>query len=157
MKTRTRAALRAAAILAALALPLSAVLAQETLLPYITGTDKQNQRSVDMVGIQRVARIDTITATASGTLANSYVLDRGMTIVGTVTSGNDSVTLPTLSGAVQIAVVNAGAGNNLKVWPNCSTCQIDTGGNGVGKTVAQNKMMILTQGSDGLWYSATSP
>lgn len=132
-------------------------LAQSTLPPFITGTNDQFKNQIVHMGIARVGRIDTLTATASGTLANSAVLNAGMNIVSTVTSANDSFTLPTLPGAISISVVNAGGGNNLKVWPNVSTGQIDTGGAGVGKTVAQNKMTTFQQGADGLWYSVTSP
>lgn len=131
-------------------------LAQTVLPPLITGTNDPSCRSIEHVGILRIGRIDTLTATASGTLANSAVLGIGMNVVATVTTTNDSFTLPTLTGSVQISVVNGGA-NTLKVWPNVSTGQIDTAGAGVGKTVAANKMATFTQGADGLWYSVTSP
>lgn len=131
-------------------------LAQTVLPPTISGTNNQDQNSIDFVGILRVSRTDTLTATASGTLANSTVLGRGMNVVATVASTNDSFTLPTLTGSVQIIVVNGGA-NTLRVWPNASTAQIDTAGAGTSKTVAANKMAIFTQGADGLWYSLTSP
>ena len=56
---------------------------------------------------------------------------------------------------MQIIVINNGA-NVLKVWPSTATGQIDTGGAGVGQTVAVNKMRIFYQGTDGLWYSFVS-
>jgi hypothetical protein len=142
-------------VLAALLMGAGAF-AQTQLLPYITGTDTANQNQIDLVRMQRVTRVDGLVATASGTLANSTVLNAGMNIVATVTTTNDSFTLPTLTGSVQISIVNGGA-NTLKVWPSTSTGQIDTAGAGVGKTVAANKMMTATQGADGLWYSTTSP
>jgi hypothetical protein len=131
-------------------------LAQTVLPPFITGINDLNKNSIFQMGIERFSRIDTLTATAGGTLANSAVLNAGMNIVSTVTTTNDSFTLPTLTGAVNITVVNGGA-NTLKVWPNVSTGQIDTAGAGVGKTVAANKMATFQQGADGLWYSVTSP
>lgn len=133
-----------------------AVFAQQTLPPYITGTQDQAKDSIDFVGIQRINQTTGLTATASGTLANSLVLNRGMNIVSTVTTTNDSFTLPTLTGSVMIAVVNNGA-NTLRVFPNVSTGQIDTGGAGTAQTVAANKMRIFWQGSAGLWYSFVSP
>lgn len=133
-----------------------AVLAQTVLPPYITGTQDQGKDSIDFVGIQRINQTTGLTATASGTLANSAVLNRGMNLVSTVTTTNDSFTLPTLTGSVMIAVVNNGA-NTLKVWPNVSTGQIDTGGAGAGQTIAANKMRIFWQGGAGLWYSFVSP
>jgi hypothetical protein len=131
-------------------------LAQTTLYPTIRGTYSEHQADIGYFGMMRIARTDTLTATASGTLANSAVLGTGMNVVATVTTTNDSFTLPTLTGSVQVIVVNGGA-NTLKVWPNVSTGQIDTAGAGTGKTVAANKMAIFTQGADGLWYSVTSP
>ena len=131
-------------------------IAQTSLPPQITGTNSIDQRNILQMGIQRVGRTDTLTATASGTLASSTVLSNGMNVVSTVASTNDSFTLPTLTGSVQITVVNGGA-NTLRVWPNASTAQIDTAGAGISKTVAANKMTIFTQGADGLWYSVTSP
>ncbi len=131
-------------------------IAQTTLPPNITGINDSAKNQILQVGIERFTRNDGLVASASGTLANSTVLTAGMNVVATVTTTNDSFTLPTLAGAIQITVVNNGA-NTLKVWPNVSTGQIDTGGAGVGKTLAANKMMNLQQGADGLWYSTTSP
>lgn len=140
-----------------LALSLSgAALAQTVLPPTITGTDDSDKDSITHIGILRINQNTALTATAGGTLANSAVLNRGVNLVSTVTTTNDSFTLPTLTGSVQITVVNNGA-NTLRVWPNISTGQIDTGGAGTSKTLAANKMMILTQGTAGLWYSVTSP
>lgn len=133
-----------------------AVLAQTTLPPTITGINEQNRQMIDHVGILRISRATGLTATPGGTLANSAVLGNGMNIVSTVATTNDSFTLPTLTGSVKITVINNGA-NVLRVYPNVSTGQIDTGGAGTPKTLAVNKMMTLTQGSDGLWYSVTSP
>lgn len=149
--------LRNLMLLTSLLLLGAGAFAQTQLLPFITGTDTSNQNQIDLVRMQRVTRVDGLVATAGGTLANSTVLNAGMNIVATVTSANDSFTLPLLTGAVQIAIVNNGAGNGLKVWPSSATGQIDTGGAGVGKAVAQNKMTIFTQGADGLWYTSTSP
>ena len=134
----------------------SLALAQTVLPPTIIGTTSVDQKNILQMGIQRVSRADSLVATASGTLANSAVLGLGANVVSSVVTTNDSFTLPTLTGAVQITVFNNGA-NVLKVWPNASTAQIDTGGAGVGKTVAVNKMTIFTQGTEGLWYSVTSP
>ena len=131
-------------------------LAQTVLPPNIAGINDVNKNAIFQMGIERFTRMDTLTATAGGTLANSAVLAAGMNIVSVVTTTNDSFTLPTLSGAVNISIVNGGA-NTLKVWPNSATAQIDTGGAGVGKTVAANKMATFQQGADGLWYSVTSP
>lgn len=134
----------------------SAALAQGILPPYITGTNDPAKDSIDFVGIQRLNATTGLTATPSGTLANSLILNRGMNIVSTVTTTNDSFTLPTLTGSVMIAVVNNGA-NTLRVFPNVSTGQIDTGGAGTAQTVAANKMRFFWQGSAGLWYSFVSP
>lgn len=131
-------------------------MSQTTLPPLITGMDSTNSRQIVLMGIERLGRQDSLVATASGTLANSTVLGMGLNVVATVTTTNDSFTLPTLSGGVSITIVNGGA-NTLKVWPNSATAQIDTGGAGVGKTVAANKMATFQQGADGLWYSVTSP
>jgi hypothetical protein len=131
-------------------------LAQTTLPPYITGTQDFGKDSIDFIGIQRISAVNGLTATPAGTLANSAVLNRGMNIVSTVATTNDSFTLPTLTGSVMIAVVNNGA-NVLRVFPNVSTGQIDTGGAGTAQTVAVNKMRIFWQGNAGLWYSFVSP
>lgn len=142
--------------LVALMLLSGGAFAQTSLPPYITGTQDFGKDSIDFIGIQRISQATGLVATAGGTLANSLVLNRGMNIVATVTTTNDSFTLPTLTGSVMIAVVNNGA-NTLKVWPNVSTGQIDTGGAGVGQTIAANKMRIFWQGAAGLWYSFVSP
>lgn len=145
------------ALFGLLALSMSGyAVAQTMLLPFITGTNDTGKNQIVHIGIERAGRLDTLTATAGGTLANSAVLNAGMNVVATVTTTNDSFTLPTLPGSISISVVNGGA-NTLKVWPNVSTGQIDTGGAGVGKTVAANKMATFQQGADGLWYSVTSP
>lgn len=133
-----------------------AALAQTTLPPYITGTQDFGKDSIDFIGMQRISQATGLTATAGGTLANSAVLNRGMNIVSTVTTTNDSFTLPTLTGSVMIAVINNGA-NTLRVFPNVSTGQIDTGGAGTSQTIAANKMRVFWQGSAGLWYSLLSP
>jgi len=130
--------------------------AQTTLPPYITGTQDGGKDSIDFIGIQRISQATGLVATPSGTLANSAVLNRGMNIVATVASTNDSFTLPTLTGSVMIAVINNGA-NTLRVFPNISTGQIDTGGAGTSQTIAANKMRVFWQGSAGLWYSLLSP
>ena len=131
-------------------------LAQTVMFPSLTGTQEISKDMIDHVGMLRLGRVDGLVATAGGTLANSTVLGKGMNVVATVTTTNDSFTLPTLTGSVQVTVVNGGA-NTLRVWPNVSTGQIDTGGAGTSKTLAANKMMTLTQGAQGLWYSVTSP
>jgi hypothetical protein len=133
-----------------------AALAQTTLPPYITGTQEQGKDSIDFIGIQRISQVTGLVATPSGTLANSAVLNRGMNIVATVTTTNDSFTLPTLTGSVMIAVINGGA-NTLRVFPNVSTGQIDTGGAGTSQTIAANKMRMFWQGAPGLWYIFVSP
>lgn len=140
-----------------LALSLSgAAMAQTVLTPSLTGTQEISKDMIDHVGMLRLGRAENLTATASGTLATSTVLAKGMNIVTTVTTTNDAFTLPTLTGSVQVTVVNNGA-NTLRVYPNVSTGQIDTAGAGTPKTLAANRMMILTQGQQGLWYSVTSP
>jgi hypothetical protein len=140
-----------------LALSLSgAAVAQTVLNPSLTGTQEISKDMIDHVGMIRLGRAESLTATASGTLASSTVLAKGMNIVTTVTTTNDAFTLPTLTGSVQVTIVNNGA-NTLRVYPNVSTGQIDTGGAGTPKTLAANKMMTLTQGQQGLWYSVTSP
>jgi hypothetical protein len=143
-------------LLAAALLFSGLAIAQTTLPPFITGIDELDRSQIDHIGIVRLARNETLTATAGGTLANSAVLNRGMNIATTVVTTNDSFTLPLLTGSIQISIVNNGA-QVLKVWPDASTGQIDTAGAGVGKTLAVNKMMVLTKGADGLWYSLTSP
>ena len=131
-------------------------IAQTTLPPNITGINDSAKNQILQVGIERFTRNDGLVATASGTLANSAVLTAGMNIVATVASSGDSFTLPTLTGAVQISIVN-GTATSLNVFPNCSTCKIDNGSNGAAKALAGNKMMNIQQGADGLWYTTTSP
>lgn len=130
-------------------------LAQTTLPPFLTGIEEQWRQSIFHVGMVRLARNETLTATAGGTLANSIVLNKGMNIVTTVATTNDSVTLPLLTGSVQLSVVNNGA-NTMRIFPDASTSQIDTAGAGTAKTLVANKMLILTKGADGLWYSHLS-
>lgn len=140
-----------------LALAISgAALAQTTLPPFLTGIEESFRQEILHIGLVRLARNETLTATAGGTLANSIVLNKGMNIVTTVATTNDSVTLPLLTGSVQLTIVNNGA-NTMRVFPDISTSQIDTGGAGTSKTIAANKMMTVTKGADGLWYSLTSP
>lgn len=140
-----------------LALCLSGVaLAQTVLPPTISGINDSSKNQIVQIGIERFTRNDGLVATASGTLANSAVLTAGMNVVATVTTTNDSFTLPTLTGSVLINVVNGGA-NTLRVFPNSATAQIDTAGAGTPKTVAANKMATFQQGADNLWYSVTSP
>lgn len=145
------------ALLAFLAVMMSGLaFAQTSLPPFLSGVEEQWRQSIFHMGMLRLSRNETVTATAGGTLANSVVLNRAINIVTTVATTNDSVTLPALTGSVQLTIVNNGA-NTMRVFPDASTSQIDTAGAGTAKTLAANKMMIVTKGADGLWYSVTSP
>lgn len=136
-----------------LALTLSGVaLAQTTLPPFITGTNELNKTMVDHVGILRLARNEALTATASGTLANSVVLNRGLNRVTTVASTNDGTTLPQLSGGIMIIVINAGA-NPMRVYPNSATGTINALGAGNPIVIAANARVMFVQADDGVWYT----
>lgn len=130
--------------------------AQTVLLPNLRGTFSEHQSDISFFGMLRLGQSTGLTATASGTLANSQVLSIGYNHFSTVASGNDSATLPTLTGSVMVVVSNGAASNSMKVWPDAAASQINNGGAGVGFTIAAGKTAIFIQAASGVWFAILS-
>lgn len=129
-----------------------AAIAQTQLLPALTGTRSDSKNMIDFVGMLRLNRNETLTATASGTLANSVVLNFGLNRFTTVTTGGDSATLPTLAGGVMVVVVNSTV-TSMNVFPNAAASTINALSAGTAFAVAAGKTAIFFQANDGNWYA----
>ena len=128
-------------------------LAQGTLPPYITGTQDFGKDSIDYIGIQRVAANTGLTATASGTITTSQVLNRGYSHFSTVTSAGDAARLPTLTGSVMIIVTNNAAANAMNIFPDSATSTINAIGAGSAFSLTAGKTATFIQSRPGKWHT----
>jgi hypothetical protein len=137
-----------------LALSLSgAALAQTTLPPFITGTQDQGKDSIDYIGIQRIAANTALTATASGSITTSQVLNKGYSHFTTVTSSGDAARLPTLTGSVMIIVTNNAASNAMNIFPDVSASTINAIAAGSAFSLTAGKTAIFIQSTQGKWHT----
>ena len=131
----------------------SAALAQTVLPPYISGTKDESKDMIDYVGIQRINANTALTATASGNITTSQVLNRGYSHFTTVTSAGDAAKLPTLSGSVMIIVTNNAAANAMNVFPDSSTSTINAIAAGSAFSLTAGKTAIFIQSTAGKWHT----
>lgn len=124
----------------------------------ITGTNSEHRQEIFQVGIPRISRDESITATASGTISTSYQLTAGINYVTTVTTIGDSVKLPSTTGAgvpsgggLQIVIIN-GSANSMGVFPFAATDTINAGGAGAVYALAGGKTATFFVGIDGKWF-----
>lgn len=83
-----------------------------------------------------------LTATASGTAANSLVLTAAVSYIATVTTTNDSVTLPVATLGAQMLVLNFGA-QTLKVFANgTDTINATAGATGLTQTTNVHALFV---------------
>lgn len=131
----------------------------------ITGRDTTNQRVIWQSGISAASTELGITATASGTQANSYQLTAGFSLVTTSTVGPDGVKLPSITAigapsnvdaSLNVIVVNDTA-NSINVFPFAATDVIVSGGTagGAGAALAvttRKQIDCWSATSTGRWY-----
>ena len=86
---------------------------------------------------------DNITATPSGTQANSLVLQQQQSRITTVATAGDGVRLPPALPGAALVVVNDAAANAANVWP-ASTTQGGVAGGDRINVLAQNAAFSLT-------------
>ena len=110
----------------------------------IAGRVSVNNRDIFQVGIQAATPEQGITATPSGTQANSYQLTAGVSFVTTVATIADGVKLPSitaigpptnLDGSINVIVVNNTA-NSMNVFPFLATDVIVSNGTAGGAGAA---------------------
>jgi len=131
----------------------SVAIVQTTLPPYISGTQDFGKDSIDFIGFQRINANTGLTATASGTITTSQVLNRGYSQFTTVTSSGDAAKLPTLTGSVLVYVTNGAAANAMNIFPDASTSTINALGAGSAFSLAAGKSTIFIQATTGKWYT----
>lgn len=91
-----------------------------------------------------------ITATASGTATNSFVLNAAFNEITTVTTGNDGVTLPVAKSGLRVCVTNSGAGNSLQIFGS-GTDTINGTAGATGVALVQNAVAMFICTKDGVW------
>lgn len=156
MLKRLIAAIAAVAVTGALALAASIT---------ITGTNTENRMSIFQMGIPRITRDESITATASGSISTAYQLTAGVSVITTVASGGDAVKLPITTptggsvpagGGLMMVIINGAASNSLNVFPYQAADIINAGSAGAAYALAAGKTAICFAGLDGHWYCAVS-
>lgn len=146
-------------ILATIAAMLTASVVTYAASINITGTNSEWRFSIFQMGIPRITRDESITATPSGTQITSYQLTAGLNYVTTVASSGDGVRLQnTISsqgspsgGGLQVVIINASA-NPLNVFPFSATDTINAGGAGAAFSLAAGKTATFYVGIDNKWY-----
>lgn len=96
--------------------------------------------------------IDNLTATPSGTQANSLVLNSMVSRVTTVATAGDGVKLPVSRSGLQVRVINASA-NILNVWPNETTTIIDQLGAGNAYAIPPGGIVLFDGATAGQWHT----
>lgn len=156
MLKRLIAALAAVAVTGALALAASL---------NITGTNNEFKNSIFQVGVLRISRDETITATPSGSITTAYQLTAGLSVVTTSASSGDAVKLPITTptggsvpagGGLVMIIVNGAASNAINIFPYQAADIINAGSAGASYSLAAGKTAICVAGLDGHWYCVLS-
>ena len=155
--------LSSAAVGACFALGLLAVFQAASGWP-IRGRDSEGAYNIVQSGIPATSVEQGITATPTGTQANSYQLSAGVSQVTTSTVGPDGVKLPSVSSlysptsldaALAMVIANHTA-NAINLFPFEATTVIVSGGvaGGAGAAVSipSNKVASCYSVSTGRWY-----
>lgn len=149
---------------AALAVALTGALAVAASLT-ITGTNTEWRNSIFQIGIPRISRDESITATASGSISTAYQLTAGISYVTTVASSGDAVKLPIttpnagttgVGGGLQMVIINGAASNAMNIFPFQAADTINAGSGGAAYSLAAGKTAICFVGIDGKWFCALS-
>lgn len=130
----------------------------------ITGTNTENRASIFQMGVPRITRDESITATASGSISTSYQLTAGISYITTVASSGDSVKLPIttpggtgpVGGGLQMVIINAAASNSLNIFPFQAADTINAISAGSAYALAAGKTAICYVGIDGKWFCVVS-
>lgn len=125
----------------------------------ITGTNSEFRNSIFQMGIPRITRDESITATPSGTISTSYQLTAGISYVTTVASSGDAVKLPNTvvgsgapsGGGMQLVIINA-TSNPMNVFPFQAADTINALSPGAAFSLAAGKTATFIVGIDGKWY-----
>lgn len=154
MLKRLIAALAAVAVAGTLAFALN-----------ITGTNTEYRNSIFQVGILRISRDESITATPSGSISTAYQLTAGVSYVTTVASSGDAVKLPITTptsgtvpqgGGLMMVIINGAASNAMNIFPYQAADTINAGSGGAAYSLAAGKTAICFVGIDGKWFCALS-
>jgi hypothetical protein len=142
-----------------------AALLSSALALSVVGRNSTDNRNILQAGLFALSTDLGVTATASGTQANSYQLTAGFTSVTTVTTIGDSVKLPSiqtlyspsnLDASLNVVIANT-TGNAMNVWPFLTTDAITgngaAGAAGAVMAIAANKTAICwASTAQARWY-----
>lgn len=126
----------------------------------ITGTNSEFKNSIFWVGVPRISRDESITATPSGTISTAYQLSAGISYVTTVATAGDAVKFPPTTGAqyggqsgggLQMVIINATA-NSMNIFPFQASDTINALSGGAAYALANGKTVTCFVGIDGKWY-----
>jgi hypothetical protein len=92
---------------------------------------------------------DNVTATASGTQANSFKVLGPLVRVTTVVTAADSITLPPAIRGMEIAVLNDAAANSMNVFPASAAQGGVTGGDAINNGAANAAFAVAAQNGAG--------
>jgi hypothetical protein len=93
-----------------------------------------------------------VTATASGTQATSYKINKAVTQVSTVATAADALLLPTAEAGTVLRVINGAAANSMGVFPGVGAAVNALSANAVF-AIAANKMVEFVCVSPTQWYT----
>jgi hypothetical protein len=121
-----------------------AALATAAMALQIAGRDSGQSRNIFQVGMAAISTDLGVTATPSGTQANSYQITAGFTLVTTVATIGDGVKMPSITNigapsnldtSLNVIVVNNTA-NSMNVFPFLATDVIVSNGTAAGAGAA---------------------
>jgi hypothetical protein len=136
-----------------------AALATTAFALQISGRNSERQRSIDQVGINALSTDVGVTATPSGTQANSYQVTAGFTYVSVVATIGDAIKMPSttsffpptnVDAALNIIIVN-GTANSMNIFPFLATEVMNKG----GVASAPGALMALAAGQMADCWSTT--
>lgn len=130
----------------------------------ITGTNSEWRNSIFQMGIPRITRDESITATPSGSITTSYQLTAGISYITTVASSGDGVKLPSTiastgspaGGGLMMVIVNGAASNATNIFPFAAADTINAGSGGAAYSLAAGKTAICFAGLDAKWFCVLS-
>lgn len=144
---------------AALAVALTGAMAVAASIT-ITGTNSEWRNSIFQMGIPRITRDESITATASGSITTAYQLTAGISYVTTVASSGDAVKLPVTTGpfggGLMMIIINGAASNAMNIYPFQAADTINAGSAGAAYSLAAGKMATCVVGLDAKWFCQLS-
>jgi hypothetical protein len=106
-------------------------------------------------GLQTLSNVNGVTAKIGGGQGGPPTVGQMITRVTTVTSANDSITLPASVAGMQVIIINAAAANSMNVFPAVGD-QINALGANAAFALAANKTVQLTCALAGQWHAILS-